>query len=131
MARHLFKGFSTVPNDTNVTNRDWVLYDIDLVKRDLLNHFMTKKGERPMLPNFGCSIFEMLFEPLTDANLDFIAEEATRIVNSDSRVRLDSLTVKEIDQGLIVNFVLYFEPYGVYDNFSVEFDKRTQEGVYG
>jgi len=129
MARHLFKGFSTIPNGDNVTNRNWTLYDLELVKRDLLNHFHTRRGERAMMPTFGCQIWDLLFEPHTEANIELIVEEARRVVESDSRVRVQTLNVTEVSHGLVVSFVLYFEPWGVYENFSVEFDKRTLEGM--
>ena len=129
MARHLFKGFSTVPNGNNILNRNWTLYDLDLVKRDILNHFHTRRGERAMMPAYGCLIWDLLFEPLTESNIELIVEEAKRVINSDSRVRIDQLNVAEIDQGLVINFVLYFEPWEVYESFSVEFDKRTREGT--
>lgn len=129
MARHLFKGFSTVPNGQNVRKRNWTLYDLELVKRDILNHFHTRRGERVMMPTYGCLIWDLLFEPLTESNIEQIVEEAKRIIHSDSRVRLHDLNVTEVEQGLVVNFVLYFEPWEVYENFSVEFDKRTREGI--
>lgn len=129
MARHLFKGFSTIPNAGNILSRNWTLYDLDLVKRDLLNHFHTSRGERAMMPTYGCLIWDLLFEPLTESNIELIVEEARRVVNSDSRVKIDTLTVKEVEQGLIINFTLFFEPWDVYENFSVEFDKRTREGM--
>ena len=129
MARHLFKGFSTIPNGDNILNRNWTLYDLDLVKRDILNHFHTRRGERAMMPTFGCLIWELLFDPLTESNIELIVEEARRVVQSDSRVRMDNIEVREVEHGLVINFLLYFEPWEVYENFSVEFDKRTQEGV--
>lgn len=126
MRRKLFKGFSTIPGAAQ-GRRSWKLNDIELVKRDLLNHFHTHRGERVMLPNFGCIIWDMLFQPLTESNKEIIVAEAKRIVNSDSRVQLHDIAVREIDQGLIINIVLYFKPWEVYENFSVEFDRRTQE----
>lgn len=129
MTRHLFKGFSTYPNGTNVLSRNWTLYDLDLVKRDLLNHFHTRRGERAMMPTYGCLIWDLLFEPLTESNVELIVEEARRVINADSRVRIETLNVTEVEQGLVVSFVLYFEPWGVIENFSVEFDRRTSEGV--
>ena len=57
----LFKGFSTV--DKN--RAPYTLTDTNLIKRDLLNHFYTKKGERVMRPNFGSIIWDMLMEPET------------------------------------------------------------------
>jgi phage baseplate assembly protein W len=129
MTRHLFKGFSTFPNGTNTLSRNWTLYDLELVKRDLLNHFHTRRGERAMMPTYGCLIWDLLFEPLTESNVELIVEEARRVINADSRVRIETLNVTEVEQGLVVSFVLYFEPWGVVENFSVEFDRRTLEGV--
>lgn len=129
MTRHLFKGFSTFPNTYNTEKKNWTLYDLDLVKRDLLNHFHTSKGERVMMPTYGCDIWNILFEPLTESNIERIVEEAKRVIDSDSRVKLNTMNVRQVDQGIIISFELYFEPWDVYENFSVEFDKRTQEGL--
>ena len=56
-----FRGFNTV-NQV----KKFRLTDLDLVKRDLLNHFQIRKGEKLMNPAFGSIIWNMLFEPLTD-----------------------------------------------------------------
>lgn len=129
MARYLFKGFSTYPTTYNIQYKDWTLYDLDLVRRDLLNHFYTRKGERPMMPTYGCDIWDILFEPLTESNIEKIVEEAKRVVNSDSRVKMQEMNVTEVDQGIMVSFILFFEPWGVYESFEVEFDKRMKEGL--
>ena len=39
------------------------LTDVDLVKRDLLNHFNTRRGERVMNPEFGTIIYDLLMDP--------------------------------------------------------------------
>ncbi len=129
MARHLFKGFSTIPNGNNVVDRNWTLYDLELVKRDILNHFHTRRGERAMMPTYGCRIWDLLFDQLTESNIEAIVDEARRVIAADSRVRIETLNVTEITHGLVVSFNLFFEPWGVYENFSVEFDKRTLEGI--
>ena len=36
-------------------------------KDNLRNLIMTRKGERIMNPNFGCDIFDVLFEPIVDS----------------------------------------------------------------
>ena len=38
-----FKGFASP-----IVGKTQVLYDVELVKKDLINHFNTKKGERVM-----------------------------------------------------------------------------------
>jgi len=52
---HFYKGFSSV-NASNFGNK---LFDFDLIKQDILNHFNTKKGERLMNPNFGSIIWDL------------------------------------------------------------------------
>ena len=59
----LFKGYSTV-GKVNVTST--VLFDIELIKRDLLNHFSIKRGEKLENPNFGTTIPWLLFEPFNE-----------------------------------------------------------------
>ena len=48
----IFRGFSTV----DTVKAPFSLSDMELVKRDLLNEFNTRKGERVMRPNFGCIV---------------------------------------------------------------------------
>lgn len=123
MRQKLFKGFSTVEvSGTGPTN--YRLYDLELVKRDLLNHFHTFKGERVMMPEYGSIVWDVLMDPLTDSLIEIIVDDCKRIIQSDSRVAMEQIDVREFDHGLIINFVLYFKPWDVYENFSVEFDRR-------
>ena len=62
MAVATYKGFSTVNNSFGTSK----LTDTDLIKRDLLNHFAMRKGEKLMNGNFGTSISDMLMDPLTE-----------------------------------------------------------------
>jgi phage baseplate assembly protein W len=117
--RRLFVGFSTHDANTNTK-----LYDIELVNRDLLNHFQTRLGERVMLPNYGTIIWNLLFEPLTEGNRNRIISDATRIIKSDTRVELVSINVIEMDHGLKVDMQLKYNPYGVLQNFSASYDRR-------
>lgn len=78
-----------------------------------------------MMPTFGCSIWNLLFEPFDEAVRDAIISECTQVINSDPRVTLNSITVNEFNQGILVQMELIYQPYNVLDSFSVEFDRRA------
>jgi phage baseplate assembly protein W len=117
----IFFGYSTI--ETNSKQQQFA--DIPLIKRDLLNHFNTIPGQRVMMPTFGCSIWNLLFEPFDDAVRDAIVAECTKVINAETRVVLNNITVNEFNQGIIVQMELIYQPYNVLDSFSVEFDRRA------
>lgn len=80
----IFRGFSTVDK----VKAPFSLSDMDLVKRDLLNEFNTRKGERVMRPNFGCIIWELLMNPEDSFTESDIRDDIKRIIDKDSRVQL-------------------------------------------
>ena len=56
-----YRGISTVNND----NTKFGLFDIGLIKQDIINHFHISKGEKLENPNFGTIIWDVLQDPLT------------------------------------------------------------------
>lgn len=118
----LFSGFNT----KNRKVGSFLLHDVDLIKRDLLNHFNTRKGERVMLPEYGSIIWDLMFEPLTDGVREDIIDDAIRIVNLDTRAELQDINVVDLDNGFRIEISLLFTPFNVLDTFSVDFDKRSQ-----
>ncbi len=127
MAKILFKGFST-QSDREKT-RNWSVYDVDLVKADLLNHFYTKKRERLMFPNYGSIIWDKLLEPLTDAVKQEILEDSIQLVESDPRVKIQSINAIEVDRGIRLEMTLLYVPLNAVDTFNLDFDKSTQERI--
>jgi len=89
----LFKGFSTVDK----VRAPYTLTDADLVKRDLLNHFYTRIGERVMRPTFGSVIWDYLMEPEDPETQAIIKEDIERIVNSDPRVEFQETNLLVLD----------------------------------
>lgn len=84
-----FIGYSTVDKDFGSVT----LEDVALAKRDLLNHFNTKKGERLGEPQFGSILPFLVFEPLDDDTI-FAAEDDVRdVVNFDPRWKLLNVNV--------------------------------------
>ena len=104
----VFKGYSTVGKEWG----NFKIYDIELAKRDLLNEIYTRKGERLMSPEYGCIVWDVLFDPLTDELVEVIRDDMLRIVSRDPRLALDTLDVTEnVDQQtLTVKIILNYVP---------------------
>jgi phage baseplate assembly protein W len=88
-----FSGFST----KNKKAINHVLTGKDLVIEDLMNHLMTRKGERIMMPTFGSIIHDLIFEPLTSDVKMLIEEDIKEIVAEDPRCEFINLVVKETE----------------------------------
>ena len=121
--QRLFYGYSTV--DTNVKNQQFA--DLDLVKRDLLNAFYTRPGERVMMPEFGCAIWNMLYDPFDDITRQNIVDEVQKVIDGDPRLQATSVAVNTFDQGIRVQVDLLYVPFNVVGTFSLEFDRRIAE----
>lgn len=122
MAKH-FIGFSTVGESRT---RNWVHHDVELVNRDLMNHFHTRVGERVMRATWGCRIWDWLFEQFTDDLRDRITAEAVNICESDPRVSVVSVNVEDAPHQITVSLTLMYKGLEVIDNFTVEFERREE-----
>jgi len=91
----IYKGYSTLRSQFKSVK----LNDSDLIKRDLLNHFGIRKGEKLGNPSFGSSIHDIIMEPLTEPTKNVLLEEIQEIIESDPRVSLQELIVDELPQG--------------------------------
>ena len=86
-------GYTTV-NQKNASLR---LNDLELAKRDLLNHFHIRKGEKWTQPDFGSNLPLYVFQPLGDSTIELIKDEVYDIVSYDPRFQLADGDVVLID----------------------------------
>jgi len=73
-----------------------LLRDVEIVKQDLLNNIFTSKGERLMMPKYGTSLRELMFQPLDQDTLALIEVELLGVFNNDPRVVLLDISVNPI-----------------------------------
>jgi phage baseplate assembly protein W len=114
-----YRGLSTV----NPGNKSNVLYDIALIKQDIINHFHIRQGEKLGDPEFGTIIWDAIYEPLTDQLKEVIADNVTKIVNSDPRVTVESINLESYESGLIIDCVLTYLPYNISESMRLKFDE--------
>jgi len=124
MALIRYKGFSTIDQ-----TKKFRLTDLELIKRDLLNHFAIRKGEKLMNSNFGSIIWNIMFEPLTADVKALVVDDIQRVVNSDPRIRIDNVLVDQLDIGLQVQVELTVLPDNYSDIINFQFNRELNTVV--
>ena len=115
-----YKGFSS-----NEANKNFKLYDINLVKQDLINHFYIRKGEKLENPEFGTVIWDMLFEPFTPDVKEIIAKDVEAIINYDPRFAVTEINIDSTDQGMRIQADLVYIPFNINERMTLNFDKNN------
>ena len=96
--------FDTAANTVIMTSDE---ADIQLSLQILL---ATRKGERVMVPDYGCNLDEMLFEPMTTTFKTYIREMIkTAILYYEPRIDLSSIQVDDSreTEGVILIILKY------------------------
>lgn len=100
-----YKGFSTVSSQSQ---KKFVLTNQDLIKQDLMNTLMTRRGQRIMSPLIGCIVWEKLFDNLAQSDSTDIASNISSIINTDPRVVLLSVDVTPTNNSITVTIVIQY-----------------------
>ena len=119
----VYSGFSTQGREF----KNPKLYDVELVKQDLLNHFNIRKGEKLENPDFGTNIWSYVFDPLDGETKDLIIQEVAQVVNYDPRVALDQIEVLDSEHGIQVRMTILYIGYGLGESINLLFD--NQQGL--
>jgi phage baseplate assembly protein W len=116
-----FKGFSTVSS----ASESYGLYDLHLIKQDLLNHFHIRMGERLEQPDFGTVVWDVIFEPLTDQMIQMITKNVETIINYDPRIRAEQIIVTSYETGIQIECTLVYYPYNIQESLQLKFDQAN------
>jgi len=116
-----YKGYSSKNYEQT---KSFININVETIKRDILNHIFTIKGERVMLPNFGTTIPEMAFEPLDDITINNVESQLMDVVNYDPRVSLISLNVQPLyDKNmLLADLQLKYLELDLVDNINLRIE---------
>lgn len=118
MPRYL--GFSTYNRI-----RKFSVNDFELVKQDLFNHFHIRKGEKLMNPNFGTIIWDMLYEPYTEAVRQAITEDIRRVVSYDPRIAAENIKISEFTNGISIELTVRYNITNQQTRMVVQFDRQS------
>ncbi len=120
MGMFTYKGFNS-----KESNKNYKLYDIDLVKQDLINHFYIRKGEKLENPEFGTVIWDMLFENFTEDVKNIIAKDVEDIINYDPRIAVNEIQIDSTDQGIRIQADIVYIPFNINERMTLNFDKNN------
>lgn len=116
-----YRGFSTA-DSTSLSSK---MYDLNLIKQNIINQFQTRKGERVMNPAFGTIIWSLIFDPFTTSVKQAISDDVTRILNYDSRAIPTDITIIEADSGMVIDATLYYSQIDMSERMKLDFNKST------
>ena len=85
--------------------------DQDLVTRDLLNAFNIKQGEKPGNPKYGTIIQGFMFEPNLESVRSEMEHEVRRVIASDPRITLISLSISPQDNQVLIALQMQYAPF--------------------
>ena len=117
----IYKGMSTVDPERSSS----AMYDIELIKQDIINHFNIRKGEKIYNPEFGTIIWNALFDPLTEGTKDAITNDIKTIIDSDPRVKAKNVIVVQKDFGIQVGIELEYLTYSQAETLLLNFNKEN------
>jgi phage baseplate assembly protein W len=116
-----YRGFSTISADSE----SYTLYDLSLIKQDIVNHFHIRQGEKISDPEFGTIIWDLLFEPLTEDLKNLILKNVEDVINYDPRVRADKVIVTSYESGIQIECELTYLPYNISEALQFRFDQAN------
>jgi phage baseplate assembly protein W len=116
-----YRGMSTVSDEAQGVK----LYDIALIKQDLVNHFHIRYGEKLENPGFGTIIWDILYDPLTDALKEAIVKNVSDIINYDPRVSVQRIIVDSYESGIQIECDLMYIPYSISETLQFRFDRQN------
>jgi phage baseplate assembly protein W len=116
-----YKGISTVYPST----KEFKIFDLGLIKQDLINHFHIRLGEKLENPTFGTIIWDVLYEPLTDSLKDAIIKNVTDIINYDPRVNVTGIIVDSFEYGIQIECELVYLDYSISEQLRFRFDRES------
>lgn len=96
----------------------------DAIKNNLINYFLTNRGERFLNPTFGGGLREFIFEQITSGNLDFLEERISSDLSSFfPNVQINNLEILSQEDRNSINIILDYNVIrtNIEDTLEIEF----------
>jgi len=110
--------------------KKFTLVDTELIKRDLLNAFNIRQGQLPGRPEYGTSLWDNLFENITDELVNSINREVQRVAGGDPRLQVINSYVYAQDNGMLIELEIQYAPSSDAKRLAIFFDQLTRSASY-
>jgi phage baseplate assembly protein W len=120
-----FIGFNTVDQFKKFT-----LTDFELIKRDLINAFNIRQGEKPGRPAYGTTLWNFIFESQDQVTETAIYAEIQRVVGGDPRIFLQDAVFYARDQGLLIELSVSVVPSSNAERLSIFFNQEQRRASF-
>ena len=102
----------------------------DQVKSNLINYFLTNKGERILNPTYGGDLRNLLFEQITEETLSVLQKRIENdLENKFPIIEVKSLAINPQPDFNIVNIVLTYNALNL-ENEVIEINIENSTGAY-
>ena len=102
----------------------------DQTKSNLINYFLTNKGERILNPTYGGDLRNLLFEQITEETISVLQQRiSTDLENRFPIIEIKSLVVNPQSDLNIVNIVLTYNVLNLEDEV-IEINIENSTGAY-
>ncbi len=102
----------------------------DQTKSNLINYFLTNKGERILNPTYGGDLRSLLFEQITEETLSVLQQRLkTDIENKFPIVEIKNLVISPQPNLNIVNIILTYNVLNLKDEV-IEINIENSTGAY-
>lgn len=120
-----FIGFNTINQ-----NKKFTLTDFELIKRDLSNAFNIQQGELPGRPDYGTTIWSLVFENQTPQTEAQIIAEIQRVCGGDPRLFLSDTRVYPQENGILIEIEIQVVPSTTAERLAIFFDQETRRASF-
>ena len=102
----------------------------DQVKSNLINYFLTNKGERILNPTYGGDLRSLLFEQITEETISVLQQRiSTDLENKFPIIEIKSLSINPQPDFNIVNILLTYNVLNL-ENEVIEINIENSTGAY-
>ena len=108
-----FKDLQTSPFTNDYRNRNIkTAKDVDAIQNSINNIFLFRKGERIILPEFGNSLYEYLYEPINDTTAKNLGREILDMIEKwEPRISVQNVNITpDPDNNTFYVSITYFIP---------------------